>query len=141
MKPIIRSANQDDIPFIYSTWLNSMRYDSAIGKQCRNSIFFDEYKQVIDRILKNENTTVKILSIENEPNVIISYAVLDLSATPTIHFCYTRDPWKRMGMVGRLIVEIRSSPNLVITHKTHSLEPIMRKYASLIYNPFQLYMK
>jgi hypothetical protein len=100
MRTIERDALPSDIPFIYSTWLKSIRYDSALGKACRNSVFFDTYKLVIDRILRDPNTIVRVITAEDAPGTIFSYVVRDAKI---LHFAYTKEDFRRFGLVRRLV--------------------------------------
>lgn len=143
----IRPVNSDDIPFIYSTWLKSMRYDSDIGKSCRNGIFFVEYREVIDRILNNENTKILVACGISEPSVIYGYLV---ATDSSIEYCYIKDSFRRMGLARCLVVNIFSTnprvlnnekDALIITHLTQTARPIVQSHPQLVYNPFKLYAK
>ena len=100
MNILIRDAQPNDIPFIYSTWLRAYRYDSALGKTCRNTVFFEEYKRVLDRILQNKETNIKVLTAQDAQSTIFSYIVYDAAS---LHFAYTKEDFRGLGLVRRLV--------------------------------------
>ncbi len=100
MKTVIRSAIPEDIPFIYSTWLKSYRYDSALGKDCRNTVYYEEYKHVLDGILNDPETTIYVMTAADSPSLIFSYIVTN---GLTLHYAYTKEDFRRFGLVRRLV--------------------------------------
>jgi len=105
MDTVIRPAQPDDIPFIYSTWLKSYYCDSKVGTDCRKSVFFDEYKLVIDGILKDPKTRVLVTASRLAPNTIYSYVVL---SGATIHYCYSKEDFRGFGLVTRMVRDMQS---------------------------------
>lgn len=138
----IRTPNSDDIPFIYASWLNSYRYDSDIGKNCKNSVFYSEYREIIDGILKDKETRVLIICHNSDENVIYGFLVGNES---TLHYCYVKEAFRRFGLGSALLKEFLNNENpsqpLVITHKTSLIKPILEKSQQFVYNPFKLYKK
>jgi hypothetical protein len=105
MKILIRSANSNDVSFIYSTWLRSHRYDSELGKSCQNSVYYEHYKLVIDRILKDERTITFVACLESEPDTILGYLV---GEPGTIHYCYVKEDFRRFGLGRQLVYRLQS---------------------------------
>lgn len=136
----IREANGNDLSFIYDTWLNSFRHYSALGKRCRNSIFYDNYKKVIDLILTNEDTTVLIAHSHQDENHIFSYLVHEPAI---LHYIFCKEAYWGFGIPKALFVEAFGSLDykVDITHRTFMAEPIINKFQNLTYNPFHLYKK
>lgn len=132
----IRQANGDDISFIYATWLNSFREDSDRGYECRKSIFFAEYNLVADRILEDLNTEILVACSPENQNVIFGYLVYEPGI---IHYAYVKELFRKLGIARSLFIAAETPK--VITHKTRTIKPILRKHDEIIYNPFILYKK
>lgn len=130
----IRNANQDDISFIYSTWLQSFHYDSW-AKQVQKSVFFDNYKRVIDKILLNAD--VDVACVNDQPNVILGYIVTEPGI---LHYCFVKEAFRSFGIAKDLFAG-RFENQALVTHKTRTATPIFRKHDKLVFNPFLLYHK
>jgi hypothetical protein len=136
----IRSAQAEDIPFLYSTWLKAMKYDSDIGLSVRKSIFFEQYRQILDNILSDSKVLLAVHP--DEPNVIFGYLVYQ---EPNIlHFSFVKETFRRLGIASDLVkIAMAGSPIYIMTHQTRFLNEIadnLRHY-SLTHNPFLLYNK
>lgn len=131
----IRKASGSDLSFIYSTWLNSYKGDSLLGKTVSRSIFFKEYAKVIDGILQRDAVDIQVACKKDEPNVVFGYLV----GEPLIlHYAFVKKRFCGLGILKSL------SLNFVLhsyTHKTKTIEPILKKQPNLFYNPFLIYEK
>ena len=137
---IIRSAEESDIPFIYSSFLNCIKYDSAVGLSVRKGIFFENYRTVIDSILRNENCNVLIACKPDETKVIFSFLVFE----PTIiHFVFVKESFRNFGIAKALFNQafLDYKGDVTITHRTQFIESLLRNHAQLVYNPFVLYRR
>jgi GNAT superfamily N-acetyltransferase len=124
-----------DVPFIYSTWANSMRYSSVLGKSCRNTIFFKEYTKVIDRILSQPDTETLIACFPEQPTVIFGYIVFQ---GPIIHYVFVKEAFQKQG-IAKSLVAVAGKAFDTYTHKTFILKHILERFPELTYNPFHLY--
>lgn len=138
----IRQAIPDDIDFIYGSWLNCYKHASALGKSCRSSIFFDNYKLIVDRILQDKSTTVSVACLPSDEKVILGYIVQ--TGDSTLHFVYIKEAFRKFGIASTLIVY--AFPNnqnpIICSHKTFDSEKYFNKYKEkLEFNPFVLFQK
>jgi predicted GNAT family acetyltransferase len=135
----IRKPTASDIPFIMSTWLNTFRYNSPFGKRIKNDIFFPNQKEICQRILVRPTTKAYIACPKEDSNIIVSYLVYeeDEKNQKTIHFVYTKDSFRKMGIAVALIkhAEIDLS-KAVFTHWCDDTFWIKQKYLELIHNPY-----
>lgn len=135
----LRQATSDDIPFIYATWLNSYRYDSDLGKGCRNSVFFTEYREVIDRLLNKEDVKVLVACSTDDSTVVYGYLVYE---PLTIHYSFVKEAFRKLQIAKMLVKEgLGDRGQTVITHKTSQVEPILRTHQEFVFNPFKLFIK
>ena len=130
-----RPPEATDLPFIYSTWANSMRYASLLGKSCRNTIFFKEYAKVIDHILSLADTEILIACFPEQPEVIFGYLVYQDNI---LHYLFIKEAFTRQGIAKSLVQEA-SRPFDTYSHKTFVLKHILDRHPELNYNPFVLY--
>ena len=133
---IIRLPNEDDISFIYSTWLNSYRYDSSLGKTCRNSVFFRAYTKVIDRLLADPNTIIHIAALPYSQNIALGYSITEKNL---IHFVFVKESFRKFGIAKDLLKHL-DNKLIVFSHRTKTVEPIIKQHDDWIYDPFVLYI-
>jgi hypothetical protein len=137
---IIRDALPDELNFIYATWLNNYRYDSSIGKSCKNTVFFLEYPCILDSIL--DRSKVLVAYFPDTPKVILSYLVYEPGV---LHYLFTKEVYRNNGIAMSLF--LKAFPNcgfkaVDFSHRTLMSEPILQKYNSYLnFNPFKLYKK
>lgn len=131
---ITRKPTGADISFIYSTWLRSYHYDS-FTKSTAKSIYFENYKLVLDHILKTAQ--VYVACSKEDPNVIFGYVVYE---PETIHYVFVKEAFRRFGLAKALIKEaLGGAEKAEATHRTGMVIPILRRYDKLVFNPFKLY--
>ena len=132
----LRLATPEDIPFIYSTWLKSFKSDSKEGKSMRTTIFMKYYVKVIDHILQLPDTVINIACDKEDPFVIHGYIVCNKT---TIHYIYVKEVLRRLGLSKALIASQNLGDDVVYTHKTNMIAPIVSKLETIDYNPLLLY--
>jgi len=126
----IREAIGDDLSFIYHSWIKSYKDGSALGRSCRNPIFRDNYRFIIDDILIKSNVLVACKN--DNPDVVFGFIVYNNS---TLHYVFTKQAFRRFGIAKALFNEA-SKDFKDTTHKTIISTKINH---DLSYNPFLLY--
>lgn len=134
----LRPACGDDLNFIYSTWLDSYRYDSTVGKSHKNSIFFSEYRKVIDNILAHELTKVVIACFPESEETILAYLVHE---PHILHYVYTKGPFQRQGLASELIDKIFPTRPITYSHETFTAFDLVRHNPDFIHNGIMLFNK
>ena len=131
----LRSANEEDIPFIFSSWLKSYR-NSYFAKSITNTVFFTEHHKVIERLI--ENNQVVIACKSDEPDQIYGYACAGKTdGIFTLHYIYVKHPFRGFG-VGKTLLNVfehDSSFAGVYTHHTKAADRLAAKY-NMIYHPY-----
>lgn len=131
----IRDAGQDDLPFIFATWLRSYRHSSQFAKKISNDVYFAYHHAAIERIL-SRGGAVKIASMIGDPNVILGYAVVEMQEGKTVaHYVYVKKAFRKMGIASRLY---KPENGDLFTHLTDDITWALVKYEGLIYNPYRL---
>ena len=131
---IIREPRPEDLSFIYSTWLNSFYYDSW-AKSIRKSVYFNNYKKVLDRIL--DSAHISIACDPNDESVIYGYLI---SESDIAHYIYVKDAFRKFGIAKDLV---NNDMNLLnefqFTHKTRHVLPIVMNKNQYTFNPILLF--
>lgn len=145
----IRPALPEDISFIYSTWLNSFRVDSALGNSVSKTVYFGSYHSIVDRLLDESRVLVACLS--DDPKVILGYLVSQ--SANVLHYCFVKEAFRRHGIASALFDEafhgagaVSVSVSVQHTHETNAgvraIKFDRRKDSrELSYNPFLLFQK
>ena len=135
----IRSPQSDDISFIYATWLNSQKYDSTIGLSTTKTIFFEQYRTVIDHILAKEDTKVLIACDKQDPNTIFGYLVYE---PDVLHYVVVKEAFWSLGIATTLFEQaFGMGVGVECTHRTEHVKDYFTGNSNLSFNPFLLYAK
>jgi GNAT superfamily N-acetyltransferase len=129
----IRNVRGEDIPFIYSSWLESY----ASTWDVKKSTFMKEYRYVIDEFLGNSH--VLVACKKDEHDVVFGYLVADFVA-PIIHYCYVKEVFRKQG-IAKSLFKLKVTPTFTITHRTSIAKKILNREAfkDVTYNPFLLF--
>lgn len=120
-----RQGLATDDPFIFSSWLNGLRYANDMFEQIDQEIYFKHYHQRIELILKRSE--VNIACLKDDPDVILGYSVVE----PTIlHWVFVKPAWRGIGLMRDLVPKDTKS----VTHLTRVGLKI--KPTNVVYNPF-----
>ncbi len=135
---LIRDGKDADEAFIYSSWSNSYRYGSAMGKSCKNKIFYPNFAKVINSILSKPNTQVIVAVNKEDPLVIFGYVI---TQPGIIHYVFVKEAFRSFG-IGRALYDACGEIDFY-TFKTFSLTPILREYGKELinYNPFLIFQQ
>ena len=134
----IRPAQGDDLNFIYKSTLDSYRYDSHLGKSCKNSIFYPEYQKVLDTILGKSDTKVLVACKPDEENIIFGYLIYE---PLVLHYAFVKEAFRHYNIAKSLFTEAfgDGSVTIQVTHQTKSIGELIRDHPQLVFNPFLLY--
>jgi hypothetical protein len=93
----IRSMEESDVNFIFSSWLKSYRNTQ---KYVDSTIYFEGQHKLIEHILGNSD--VYIAALDEDPDTIIGYAVV---SGETLHWCYIKSTYRNLGFA-RIILDV-----------------------------------
>lgn len=126
MQVAIRSSNEHDLNFIYSTWLRGLYYGNDFYKEIQKEAFFHFYPGIIERLLSN--SIINIICLTDEPDTIIGYSVV---SADRIHFVYIKEAFRKQGLSKKLLPGTYTS----VSHVTRAGNAI-RKKKKWAFNPF-----
>lgn len=129
----IRRGCEDDVPFIFNSWLTSV-WEST--RNIRKTVFFNNHKLVIEKLLAKSQ--VWVVSSPEDSAHILAWLVCEPHKKFTImHYIYTKAPYRRMGIATKL-KEIMGPVELVGSHATNFSRTLESSW-KMITNPYILY--
>jgi hypothetical protein len=133
----IRAVSGNDIPLIYSTWLKSYQCDSNVGLSVSKSVFFENYRLIVDQILEKNTTEILIACSNDDPNVIYGYLIAEPSEN-ILHYIFVKEPFRNFKIAKSLFNQAFHDGMgvVIITHSTYSAKELTGKFT---FNPFKLW--
>jgi hypothetical protein len=134
---IIRPANENDVPFIFNSWLRSFRN----GTLCRgvdNTIYFTEHHKLIERLLKTAK--VQVAADANDiANILGWLCYEEIDGIFTVHYIYTKHTFRCLGVMRQLMKDTGHDFTTagIHTHMTEIFNRLALKY-NLLYHPYVL---
>ena len=135
----VRPPTADDKNFIFSSWLKSYRHSAFAKPQC-NAVYYDNYKLIIERLLKKSYILVAC-SVE-DPSQIYGYVVFEKheAAPLCMHYVYTKHLFRKFGVAKRLISHINPTDKpLIYSHLTDIIQRICKNKSALYVPYFEIY--
>ena len=84
----LRTANDEDLPFIFNSWLKSYR-NSHFAEKITNTIYFSDHHKVVENILKDSVTMIACNA--DDPTQMYGYAVgSQTDGIFVLHFIYVK---------------------------------------------------
>lgn len=131
----IRKANEEDIPFIFNSWLKSYR-NSKFAKSITSTIYFTEHHKIIQSIVtKNE---VLIACNNEDPSQVYGYCCAGFTeGFFTLHYIYVKHSFRGLGIAKVLMSKFNhdTSTASIYTHHTRVADKLAPKY-NMIYHPY-----
>ncbi len=134
----IRDVLPSDIPFIYSSWLKSFRFGSQLAKPIRSSIFYENYREVLDCLLSKSQ--IKVACLNDEPSVILGYLVYERTIA-IVHYVFVKEAFRELGIAHNLLLQSELPTDLTYSHMTTMITKYLTNKSNWIYNPFVLYSR
>lgn len=129
----IREALPEDIPFIYSTWLNTAFHHGGFKGEIGKHTFYCSYPPVIDKILADPDTVIAVACSVDDPNVVFGYLV---ATNGIAHFANVKGPFQKYGIARSLHLHLRCGPKY--THTTRIMREIRERHPELKFDPSSL---
>jgi hypothetical protein len=95
MNIFLRSMTDQDIPFIFSSWLKSYKNTQS---HVDSDIYYKGQHKLIELILSN--SSVLIASLDDDPETILGYTVFSVD---TLHWIYVKSTYRNMGFATTML--------------------------------------
>jgi hypothetical protein len=122
---ILREANENDVSFIFSSWLKSYRNTQ---KYVNSDVYFKGQHDLIELILRTSN--VVVICTEDDEESIIGYVVYRGN---TLHYIYVKSVFRNLGMARQLLSVFDSGKPRQFSHFTPAIYFL---FSDAIYNPY-----
>lgn len=133
----LRQANQEDVSFIFNSWLKSYR-NSLFAKNIPNEIYFTNHHNLVENLLQNNK--VIIACSKEDPSQIYGYICAGhTDGILTLHYIYIKQTFRNMGIAKQLLSMFNHDSAIasVYTHHTRIAEKLGPKY-NMFYHPYLL---
>lgn len=133
----LRTANPEDVSFIFNSWLKSYR-TSEMCKPMTNEVYFAEQHRLIENLV----TSCKVIIACNEQDPKHLYGWIcagDTDGIFTLHYIYIKQAFRKMGLA-KMLLEICGHDGSTMGIYTHHTLP-MKFWAGryiLLYQPYVL---
>lgn len=131
----IREANQEDVNFIFASWLRSYRA-SKWAKQITNTVYFAEHHKVLERLLKNNK--VFVACHNDDPGQLYGFICADkIDNIFCLHYIYVKQTFRNLGIGTMLLNAFEHDPNFaaVYTHHAPMADRLAPKY-NMVHHPY-----
>lgn len=136
-KVFLRPANEEDISFIFNSWLRSFR-TSFFARSVVNSIYFTEQHKVIENCLKTSECIVACNP--DYPSQVYGWICAEkIDGIFCLHYLYVKHDFRKLGIARILFNAFEHGEGAgIFTHYTKSCERLSIKL-NLIYHPYILF--
>ena len=133
---LIRDWKPEDKSFILASWLRGLYHgDSWFSLIQPRDAFFRNYHPVLENILANCNTTVKVACLKSDQDIIVGYAVFGFYPPNyrCLHWVYVKKAFRAIGVAKTLVPvpEVNT-----VTHLTRTGVSILYNHPEIQFNPF-----
>lgn len=125
----VRFSAPYDSHQVCGTWLPGLYYGNYWFKEIYKQAYFEKYLKVIQAILMLPGVYVNSVTLKEDKDVILSYAVIG-DEDETLHWVYTKPSWRKLGLAKAIIPETIHK----VTHLTRVGKNI--KPEEWIFDPF-----
>jgi GNAT superfamily N-acetyltransferase len=133
----LRAVAQEDVSFIFSSWLKSFRHSLSV-KNVAQPIYYSEQHKLIERLFSTSQ--VLVAANPNDISQIYGYIFYDqYDGIYTCHYVYVKEVFRNLGVAEQLMREsgYRKVAGGMYTHET----PVAFREApnyNLVYHPYLL---
>lgn len=134
----LRQANDEDIPFIFNSWLKSYR-SSTFARNISSTVYFTEHHKVIKKII--ESNHVIIACNDDNPGQIYGWICAGKTdGIFTLHYIYVKQPFRNFGMGKQLLNAFEHDPSYaaIYTHQTNFGAKLAPKH-NFVYHPYVIF--
>jgi hypothetical protein len=126
MITVLRQADENDLSFIFSSWLKSYRNQQ---KFVSSEIYFEGQHKLIELILR-ESHCIVICPVD-DPDSIIGYVVYKDNA---MHWIYVKSVFRNLGMARKLLTVFENGEPTSYSHFSAAVHFLLSD--DCIFNPY-----
>jgi len=127
----VRLANDTDIDFITSSWLNSFR-DGYFNATVPNRVYYNQHHKVLERLVPS--STILVACNSERPQQIFGWLCFQVVDNVLIlHYVYVKNMFREQGIAARLFNYVMENDSLglaqnvvMTTHQTQKSKLFIR---------------
>lgn len=128
----IRNGNEGDLPFVFSSWLESYK-DSKLARAVRTTTYLQRHHELVERLLERPDVRLRVAHPVGDPVVILGWAVVEGS---TLHYVLVKHQFRGHGLARSLVGAVPA----VISHKCADVERWIRAHPDVAYDPYAAFL-
>lgn len=138
----IRPATNEDISFIFNSWLKSYREKGTACRNVEQKIYYENQHRLIERLLEKiaPEGGVRVACNVNDPTQLFGFICAErVEGVFVIHYIYVKHSMRRFGIGSALLNSFDHDPSVAsaATHQTSASYRLEPKYR-VIYHPYLL---
>ena len=134
----LRPLIEDDLAFIFNSWLKSYRF-SHFAEKITNTIYFSDQHKLIEKLIGDSKVVVACNG--EDPSQVYGYIVGgEVDGISLLHFIYVKHTFRNMG-VGKTLLDALGHDKEkagVYTHHTRMADKLAAKY-NFVYHPYLMF--
>ena len=116
-----RKANEQDVSFIFHSWMNSYK-NSSFASKLNPPVYNSEHHKIIEKLLKNSQTIIAHPS--DDSTQIMGYICASyVESNLAIHYIYIKHSFRSLGIAKMLLAAFHHNPEMPILY-THHTKPM-----------------
>jgi ribosomal protein S18 acetylase RimI-like enzyme len=132
----MRKATDEDVSFIFNSWLKSFRDSGFLCRAVPNTIYFQNHHKIIQKILKR--SVINIACNPQDLSQIYGYVIGEyIDNIFVLHYIYVKHSFRKMGVARQLYNTFNHDTGNAscCSHLTKMTEKFLPKY-NLVYHPY-----
>lgn len=129
----MRDYKDNDKALVMATFLRGLYYGDSWFSQIPKDIFMSNYKRVAEAIVSNPNTSIKVVCLKEDEDVIIGYSILSANYS-TIHWVYVKSAFRLQGIGRALVPQFPTA----VSHLSEVGKKLLPKFKNAVFNPFAI---
>lgn len=134
----LRTATNQDISFLFSSWLKSFR-ESPTMQPITTATYYDYFHRTLESVYAK--SAVIVACDPEDPNTVYGYAVAELKEeTLVLHWVYVKFSFRGFGIAKAMEAELLKIPHKTVAFscRTRTVDSL-NKNRKYVYNPFLLW--
>lgn len=140
----LRAPTEDDVNFIFNSWLKSHR-QSTLNADIGNQVYFKNMHDNIEAVIRSPNSHIVVACSpqKGDDNVIFGYCVGEtVGEELVIHLVYVKHPFRSFGMGRDLESQLLKIPHTTVAFSCMTkLAKTLNRKRQYNFNPWLLWSK
>lgn len=132
---LIRRADADDAPFVFSYWLRDHFEHSAFARGVTKDTYMRLHHMVVERVIAR--SVMYVACDAEDPTVCYGFICVE---GPTLHYLFVKRRFRGLGIARRLLSEAglyAAGPKL-FTHLTDTMIQLRKRWPLAEYSPYHV---